>query len=232
MRSYIINKSIKLIVCDMAGTTINEGGIVYKTLYETINGYDIYIKKDDIKKWYGVNKTEVLQYFIRSDKEYKHNEDAILPQMLNSFKNNLKKNYFDDDNISIIHKDMPDLFNHLRSNGVKIVLNSGFSKDIQSELVKTLNMDDFIDGYISSEDVPYGRPEPFMIYEAMKQFNVTNTHDVIKIGDSVSDILEGKNAKCYKSIGVLSGAETKENLLLNGADAIMNSVMDLKLEID
>ena len=227
MSKFYIDKGIKLIVCDMAGTTINEGGIVYKTLYNTIKGYDIFIKPDDMKNWYGVNKTEVLQHFINTDNEYKDNE-AILPQMLNSFKNELKKNYFEDKSIKLIDPGMPALFNKLREKGIKIALNSGFSVDIQEALIENLNMRDFIDGYISSESVSHGRPEPFMIQELMNRFNITDPTEVIKVGDSKNDILEGKNAGCFKSIGVLSGAENEENLKKVGADVILNSVMDFE----
>ena len=40
----------------------------------------------------------------------------------------------------------------------------------------------------------------------MKRFNISNSNEVIKIGDSINDILEGK-MKCYASIGVLSCRE-------------------------
>ncbi len=226
MSRYLLNKSVKLLVCDMAGTTVNEGGIVYKTLYNTIKGYDIYIEPDDMKNWYGVNKTEVLQHFINTDNEYKNN-DAILPQMLNSFKKNLKKSYFEDKSVKLIDPGLPDLFNSFRERGIKIALNTGYSVDIQEALIDSLNMRDFIDGYISSESVPHGRPEPFMIQELMGRFNITDSQSVVKVGDSINDILEGKNAKCFKSIGVLSGAENREKLLNAGADLVINSVMEL-----
>ena len=226
MSRYLLNKSVKLLVCDMAGTTVNEGGIVYKTLYNTIKGYDIYIEPDDMKNWYGVNKTEVLQHFINTDNEYKDN-DAILPQMLNSFKKNLKKSYFEDKSVKLIDPGLPDLFNSFRERGIKIALNTGYSVDIQEALIDSLNMRDFIDGYISSESVPHGRPEPLMIQELMGRFNITDSQSVVKVGDSINDILEGKNAKCFKSIGVLSGAENREKLLNAGADLVINSVMEL-----
>ena len=54
MSEFIINKSIKLLVCDMAGTTVNEGGIVYKTLYNTIKEYGI--KKE--RRYYTKKKTK------------------------------------------------------------------------------------------------------------------------------------------------------------------------------
>ena len=101
MNRFYLDRSIKLLVCDMAGTTVNEGGIVYKTLYNTIKGYDIYIKPEEMKDWYGVNKTEVLQHFIKRDSEYRYNE-TILPQMLNSFKQKLKKSYFEDNAVKLM----------------------------------------------------------------------------------------------------------------------------------
>ena len=40
--------------------------------------------------------------------------------MLNSFKKNLKNNYSKDGNVSLIDKNLPNLFNKFRSNGIKI----------------------------------------------------------------------------------------------------------------
>ena len=54
-----------------------------------------------------------------------------------------------------------------------------------------------------------------------------NSESNQQIGDSINDILEGKNAGCHKSIGVLSGAESRDKLLEAGADIVLNSVMDL-----
>ena len=91
-------------------------------------------------------------------------------------------------------------------------------------------MNEFIDDYISSEEVPNGRPYPYMIKELMKRHNIIDSKQVIKIGDSTNDILEGKKANCFKSIGVLTGAETEEQLLNAGADLILNNIIDLKLD--
>ena len=226
MNKLYISRNVKLLVCDMAGTTINEGGIVYKTLTNTIRNFNVPIEDHEIKDWYGVNKTEVLKHFLNRSRQ----NDDILPEMLASFKRELKNNYFNDKSIKLVDDNLPTLFNKLRQNGVKIALNSGFSVDIQEALIENLNMRDFIDGYISSESVPHGRPEPFMIQELMKRFNITNPKEVIKVGDSKNDILEGKNAGCLMSVGVLSGAENEENLKNVGADVILNSVMDFDIK--
>ena len=50
-----------------------------------------------------------------------------------------------------------------------------------------------------------GRPTPFMLYECMKKFNVYPPESVIKVGDTITDIKEGKNAGAW-SIGLLNGS--------------------------
>ena len=227
MSEFIINKSIKLLVCDMAGTTVNEGGIVYKTLYNTIKEYGIKIDINDIDNFHGINKKEVLKHFIDKDINFR-SKDNVLEDLISNFKSNLRNNYFRNDSISLIHPELPIFFNYLRENNIKIALNTGFPVDIQEEIINKLKMNDFIDDYISSEDVKMGRPHPYMINELMKRNNIKNPNEVIKIGDSTNDILEGKNAKCYKSIGVLSGAENSEKLSKIGADLVLNNIIKLK----
>lgn len=211
----------------MAGTTINEGGLVYKTLFDTIKNHGIHIEDHEINRWYGINKNQVLNYFLNRDSNVK-NESLVKKELNNNFKKNLIQNY-ENYNVRLIHPGLPQLFNNLRDKNIKIALNSGFSVDIQEYLFNSLNMGNFIDDYISSEEVPHGRPKPYMIEELMKRNNIKDSKHVIKLGDSVNDILEGKNANCYHSIGVLSGADDEYKLLDSGADVILNSVMDLKI---
>ncbi len=44
-----------------------------------------------------------------------------------------------------------------------------------------------------------------MIYENMKNLEISSAQNVIKVGDTIADIKEGKNAG-VKSIGILDGS--------------------------
>lgn len=231
---YTYNKNFftktKLMVFDMAGTTVNENGIVYKTLLKTLNDYGLNVNKKDIEKWHGSNKYHALEHFLYKslDQNINDKDKEMEKNVLNKmFDDNLKSEYFEKSSISLIDESMPDLFNNLRKNDIKIALNTGYSKEIQESIINKLHMNEFIDGYISSEDVRYGRPYPYMIYKLMEQFEIENSRQVIKIGDTENDILEGKNAKCF-TIGVLSGADDKEKLIKS--NYILNSVMNLEYE--
>ena len=64
----IIAKCPKMFVFDMAGTIINENGIVYKTLYDSIKIYNPWreIYNDERKKWPGLAKKDVLKRHVKS----------------------------------------------------------------------------------------------------------------------------------------------------------------------
>merc|ERR1711997_1323310 len=116
--------------------------------------------------------------------------------------------------------------------GVKIGLDTGYPEEIQELLVKKLKFDDatsdaYVDSYISSYTVREGRPYPYMIHRLMERTGVMNVRNVCKVGDSVRDIEEGKNAGCGLVVGVLSGADSADALLEAGADVIAPSVVDL-----
>ncbi len=59
----------------------------------------------------------------------------------------------------------------------------------------------------------------------MERNNIVNPTQVVEIGDTQKDIFEGLNAKCFSSMGVLSGYGNKETL--RSADIILDNVMDL-----
>jgi len=67
------------------------------------------------------------------------------------------------------------------------------------------------------------------MYPSLKSRIFSDSKSVVKIGDSKADMQEGKNAGCGTTIGVLTGAESKENLLEAGADIVLNSVMEIDI---
>lgn len=50
-----------------------------------------------------------------------------------------------------------------------------------------------------------GRPYPYMIFKNMEALQIDSVSKVIKAGDTVADILEGKNAGVF-TIGILDGS--------------------------
>ena len=51
----------------------------------------------------------------------------------------------------------------------------------------------------------YGKPYPYMIFRNMEKLGVAEVRSVIKVGDTITDIREGKNAGVY-TVGVMEGS--------------------------
>ena len=98
-----------------------------------------------------------------------------------------------------------DTFKWCREQGIKIATDTGFHHDVTSAIMEGLGWlrDGLIDLSVDVEDVPEerGRPAPFMIFHAMTQLNVQSVHEVIKVGDTPADMLEGYNAG-YRGAGL------------------------------
>ena len=217
--------STKMLICDMAGTTIQEKGIVYNSLYKTIKLVYPNLQKKDIKQFGGAKKREVIKFFVNQKKL--DSPEVIINNLDSEFNCFLKKEYEENPAVQLINPNLPSFFNALREQDIKICLNTGYNKDIQKLLIDKFNMTNFIDDYISSEEVTSGRPYPYMINSLMKRNNISSIDHVIKIGDTEMDVKEGKNAGC-KTVGVLSGAHSKEQLNNQKPDFIVDNIMDIK----
>ena len=229
--SLLLRNNITLLVCDMAGTIINENGIIYKALGRTLKNMGYCVSEADEKNWHGRDKRAVLFDHIYKQCDIPGTQ-YIVPQVNRAEKlliKELEKSYFEDGKIELIDDGLLDFFDNLRINGVKIGLNTGYPKSLQSKIIKNLNLEGRIDDFISSEEVGYGRPAPYMIHRLMERFDIPSVNNVAKIGDTVNDMREGRNAGCKLTIGVLSGASEKDDLL-RYSNLVINKITDLNEE--
>jgi phosphoglycolate phosphatase-like HAD superfamily hydrolase len=109
-----------------------------------------------------------------------------------------------------------------------VVLNTGYTSEIAHQLLDKLQWKENVhfDALITADDVSESRPSPEMINLAMRKFNIQEPEKVLKAGDSVIDIEEGKNAGCGLTIAVLSGAQNRAELEKAEPDYIFNTISE------
>lgn len=61
------------------------------------------------------------------------------------------------------------------------------------------------DNCVTSNNLPAGRPQPYMIYQNMIDLAIPSVQSVIKYGDTIADIKEGVNAGVW-TVGVILGS--------------------------
>jgi len=212
----------------MAGTTVMEGGIVYKTLRLAMNEDGMTVSEEEMHPWHGAKKEAVIEHFARQAGTSDADMEERVTRVGDWFVNAIDEAYFDEaSTIDHIDIGLMGYFRELKDAGIKIGLDTGYPQNIQEGLVKRLGFDKVVDGWISSYDVPEGRPYPYMIYRLMERLNIQDVKRVCKVGDSVRDIEEGRNAGCGLVVGVLSGADSYESLMAAGADIVCEKATDL-----
>lgn len=212
-------------VFDMAGTTVNEDNLVYKAVREAINekGYDFTL---DAVLTEGAGK-EKLQA-IRSVLALKDiHDEALAVDIFNRFLVLLDAAYRTQPITEQPHATR--LFHALRRQGVRVVMNTGYDRRTAESLIGKIGWVKGVDydGLVTASDVSQNRPQPDMILLAMQQQNITDAQEVLKVGDSIIDIEEGRNAGCRYSIGITTGAHTFEQLESARPDFILHSLDEL-----
>lgn len=223
-----MKQRIDLVVFDMAGTTVNEGNVVYKTVQKVINDEGFNVSLEDVLK-YGAGK-EKHQAIIDVLNEYSplNNVSQIADTAFSKFKVALKNAY---DILEIkTFEGTEQLFKDLKASNIKVVLNTGYDRTTAQLLLEKLGwiVGETIDGLVTADDVENSRPEGDMIFLAMKNTGINNVEKVMKVGDSAIDIEEGKNAKCGITVGVLTGAQNRTQIQEANPTYIIESLNELR----
>lgn len=138
----------------------------------------------------------------------------------------------------------------LRAEGIKIGSTTGYTRQMMDVVLPAAQAKGYRVDYCATPDqLPAGRPAPYMIFENMTKLSVPCLDAVMKVGDTIADIQEGVNAKVY-SVGVILGSnelalteaeaqampaaeletrmeEVKERMLAAGASHVIRSIEEL-----
>jgi phosphonatase-like hydrolase len=216
----------KMVVFDMAGTTINEDNLVYKTLRKVINerGFDFSLEQV-LAEGAGKEKLQAIKSILRVYAN-SHNESFAL-EIFEQFMVELHDAY---ETYPIKPEpNAEELFVSLRKRNILVALNTGYDRQTAESLLEKINWKkgreyDFL---ITASDVKNNRPKPDMILLAMQQSGINDAAEVIKVGDSIIDVQEGQNAGCGLNIGITTGAHTFEQLQSAKPDHIIQNLMEL-----
>ena len=218
---------IKMVVFDMAGTTVNEDNVVYKTLHRVINegGYPCTLEQV-LAQGAGKEKRQAIVDVLTLQQP--DMDDSVINRLFHSFLIALEAAY----------RDLPvspqpgaeDIFQYLKDKGILVVLNTGYNQETAEGLIDKLGWKQGLhfDALITASQVQNGRPHPDMILLAKEKFNISDTRQIAKIGDSIVDIEEGQQANCGLNIGITTGAQTREQLLSANPDFVIDSLAALR----
>lgn len=213
-----------MVVFDMAGTTVYENNVVYKTLHAAIVDAGVAVTLDDVLlHGAGKEKLQAIKDVLVAAQAVHVDAKAIYEQFVVL----LASAYSHLDVTPCSNAET--VFALLKKQEIKVVLNTGYNRATATDLLRKLNwtIGEDIDLLVTASDVSNNRPAPDMIDYAIRHFNIENPASVVKVGDSAIDIEEGKNAGCGKTFGVTTGAQTKEQIAVANPTAVLDDLLEL-----
>ncbi len=221
-------KKPALVVFDIAGTTVSDPGNVAKSFIDAFadDGYTIHF--EDAQRVMGYKKTDAVAMLLRQKGgDYLNNN--LVERIHQSFNDKMIRYYQTAPDLKPFEDTEP-VFKWLHANGIRVVLNTGFIRKITEVILDRLGWRTgyLIDAVVSSDEVENGRPAPDMIRMIMRYFGITDPGLIVKVGDTESDMEEGRQAGCGLVIGVTTGAYTREALEKCKPDYVLDRLMALK----
>lgn len=206
-------KNIEAIIFDWAGTTVDYGCFApVKAFIEVFEEYGISPTIDETRKPMGMLKWDHIKTMMSMPRinnlwKEKHGRDFTdkdIDEMHDKFKGKL---------MGILHnyaQPKPyviETINKLRERNIKIGSTTGYTDEMMSIVVKVAKEKGYgPDCWFSPTSTNnIGRPYPYMIFKNLEALKVSSIKNVIKVGDTISDILEGKNAG-VTTVGIIEGS--------------------------
>jgi phosphonatase-like hydrolase len=214
---------IELAAFDIAGTTVEEHQAVYVALSDAVQAAGSPVTDADIRAWMGADKRQAIRALLGGGPDL---ADGLVESTFLDFRSRLDRAYADRPPTPL--PGVPEAFAALRRLDVKIALTTGFDRDVTDAVLAAAGWSEgVLDAVICADDVPEGRPAPYMIFRAME---ATGTHDVRRVvtaGDTTLDLEAGSNAGAAIVAGVLTGAQDRATLSQAPHTHILDSITEL-----
>jgi len=213
-----------LVVFDMAGTTVYDGNAVSDCFRAALKAVAVSPSLDAVNNVMGLHKPEAIRRLLAeagrdsTEQEVGAIHDDFVARMLRYYA------------VDPAVREIPgasEVFAKLRQAGVKVALNSGFSRQIVDAILQRLGWVQAIDASMASDEVSRGRPHPDMIRALMARLSVADAARVAKVGDTPVDLEEGKNAGCGLVVGVTTGSFPRTLLEQTAGVCVVESVREV-----
>jgi len=217
--------SIGLVVLDMAGTTVRDGGLVERAFRAAAaelgvaeGGAEQARMLDHVRATMGESKISVFRHLFGDEDRAQRANRAFEAAYAASIRDGL---------IEPI-PGAEDAIRALRAAGLPVVLTTGFSRTTQDQLLDALGWTGLADAALCPADAGRGRPYPDLVLAALlRTAAVEDVRRVAVAGDTGYDMLSGTRAGAGVVAGVLSGAHDAPRLRADGATHVLPSVADL-----
>lgn len=214
---------IRMIMFDLSGTTIKDDTAVQDCLCAAAGEHGLDTTPEELARHLGMNKIHLYQFLIARSQGKTQDIRTFDPRLVPETKDPAEAIFHRFEERMMDHyrsgvQPMPgaeETFQWCHNHNIKVATDTGFHGNITDAIMEGTGWrrNGLVDASVHVESIPgqRGRPSPYMIFHAMERLDIVSVHQVIKVGDTPADMLEGRNAGCAGIVGVLSGAQPVES---------------------
>ena len=202
---------LRMIVFDWAGTTVDFGCFAPVAAFrEAFADADVPVGLEDIRAFMGMDKKDHVRAMLRTEAvaalwTEAHGtapgEDAV-EALYTAFESKILASLED---YAEPLAGVPEMVSQLRDDGLTIGSTTGYTRRMMDVVAPVAAAAGYApDCIVASDEVAAGRPEPYMIWKNALELAVPKLDAIVKVGDTVADIREGRSAGAW-SVGVIEG---------------------------
>lgn len=204
---------IEAVIFDWAGTTVDYGCFApVQAFVEAFKSEGIEPTIEEVRKPMGMLKIDHIRTMMqmpriarlwKEKKGREWNEDDVnnVYSKMEEMTLKILNNYAD------VKPHVLDVMDVLRKKGIKVGSTTGYTDEMMNIVAPAAAENGYKpDCWVSPDSVnKVGRPYPYMVFKNMELLKVSAVDKVIKVGDTVADIKEGKNTGVV-TVGVVEGS--------------------------
>ena len=201
-------KPIEAVIFDWAGTTVDHGSLApVKAVTELFSRQGIAISDEEARRDMGIFKKDHIRRILampRVCSEWLRATDKPPGE------NDVERLFADfiplqmeilDAHAGVI-AGVIEVSERLRRQGIKLGSTTGYTRPMLNQLLKQAGNQGYRpDMALCPDDVGGGRPHPWMCLRTALEFRLSSLGAAVKVGDTPSDIKEGRNAGMW-TVGV------------------------------
>ena len=256
-----MSSPIKLVVFDLGGTVVDHGCLApVVAITEVFAAFGVAVSHEEARGPMGLHKRDHIRELLRlpgvterwHEQHSRPSSETDVAQMYEALVPRQKE-------VALHYTELVpgvlDCLVWLRDNDISIAATTGYPRSVARPILAAARDQGFqVDASICADEVPAGRPAPWMIFRSMESLGIFPPTSVVKVGDTVPDMQAATNAGVWaigvteagsefgltlKELEELAVAEREERhdcaarkLRNGGAHAVLRSLEHLPAAID
>ncbi len=216
--------TIKLLVSDMAGTTVRDDGIVEASFTDAIAQFGLHpgttefdAALDVVRNTMGMSKIVVFNMIL--------GDEMTATRATAAFEAAIASRIEAGELAALPRAE--ETLRSLREQGMRIALTTGFGDETRELVIDALGWHDLADLTLSPGHGLRGRPYPDMALSALIRLGVDDVREMATVGDTSSDLLAGWRSGASVVAGVLTGAHDRTTLATAPHTHIVENITEL-----